>query len=265
MAFERLPAKDPRTVARDIPGIFESLFPQLVPGIITHFNRRSVSFTEIRPVPDRLVDRSSLSRAMLFELACARAEQVLEDVEKANWDDCLQNAVERQRNHYDAKIPEEISEIDIEIAEWVASNLVFILRRIQSEHKFSELIISPPIPGYQWIQNGKGDYSIGDTIIEVKCSGKNFSSADYRQVVMYWLLSYALSIENSIPEWENGILINPRLNKILSFKFDEILLVIGSGRSKVELLEQFSSTVGDYTTRMLTAFEEFSRSRLQDY
>ena len=29
---------DPRTVARNIPGIFDEIFPQLTPGIVMHFN-----------------------------------------------------------------------------------------------------------------------------------------------------------------------------------------------------------------------------------
>lgn len=41
---------------------------------------------------------------------------------------------------------------------------------------------------------------MGDKLIEVKCSGRNFGSADYRQILMYWLLSYMASIEKDTPE-----------------------------------------------------------------
>jgi hypothetical protein len=68
---------------------------------------------------------------------------------------------------------------------------------------------------------------------------------------MYWLLGYASSVENGTPEWSDGILMNPRLNFIVKLPFDEIIRVIGAGRSKVELLELFSSMVGARTSHMV--------------
>jgi hypothetical protein len=37
---------------------------------------------------------------------------------------------------------------------------------------------------------------------------------------------------------------NPRLNLFVKFSFDEIISVIGGGRSKVELVELFSAILG---------------------
>jgi len=34
---EPLPGNDPRTIRTDIPGILDSLFPQLVPGLVASF------------------------------------------------------------------------------------------------------------------------------------------------------------------------------------------------------------------------------------
>jgi hypothetical protein len=256
MALDRLPAKDPRTVARDIPGIFDALFPQLIPGIVLHFNRKAISFANCREVPDELVKASILNRAMLFEVAFARGEQLIAGVEEADWDACLKVAVERQRRHFDAKLPDALTPADKTVAELVAMNLASMLNQIQEKTKDLPLVRSPKIPGYQWIASGCGDFSLGTRIIEVKCTNKHFSASDYRQIVIYWLLSYASSIEKGTPEWTNGMLINPRLNHALEFSFDEIISVIGAGRSKVELLELFSSMVGEYSLRMLASMNE---------
>lgn len=256
MTFDRLPAKDPRTVARDIPGIFDTLFPQLVPGVVAHFNRKAISLAGCEVLPDEHVRASNLNRAMLFEVAFARGEQLIVGIEEADWDTCLKIAVERQRRHFDAKLPDALTAVDKTVADWVARNLVSMLNSIQATAKDHRLVQSPKVPGYQWIASGCGDFSLGTRIIEVKCTNKRFSASDYRQIVMYWLLSYASSIENGTPEWTNGILINPRLNYVLELSFDEIVAIIGAGRSKVELLQLFSSMVGEHTFRMLATLHE---------
>src|SRR5262249_29735005 len=114
------------------------------------------------------------------------------------------------------------------------------------------LIHAPEVPGYQWIASGVGDFALGDDIIEVKCTNKHFSSADYRQVVMYWLLSYSAAIEVGGHEWVGGILVNPRLNRIVKFKFGDLIEIIGAGRSKVELVEIFSSMIESRSSALVT-------------
>lgn len=248
--------KDPRTVARDIPGIFDILFPQLVPGIVAHFNRKTVSLRTCQTLPEKFVMASSLNRAMLFEVAFARAEQLIAGLEHANWDSCLITAVERQRQYFDAVMPEVLTQPDEIVAEWVAKNLFSMLSYIQTKTGEHSVIRSPVIPGYQWIASGYGDFSLGTRIIEVKCTNKHFSASDYRQILMYWLLSYASSIEKSTFEWTTGFLINPRLNYLLELSFSEIVPVLGAGRSSVEILELFSSLIGEHTLRMLKSINE---------
>lgn len=67
---------DPRTVARNIPGIFDEIFPQLTSGLVTHFN----SYTEVivEPIPLALIKSTNLQPAMLFELAFSAGEQLIE-------------------------------------------------------------------------------------------------------------------------------------------------------------------------------------------
>ena len=60
-----------------------------------------------------------------------------------------------------------------------------------------------------------------------------------RQILMYWLLYYAASIEHGSDEWSNCVLVNPRLNRLVELSFNEIIGQIAAGRSKIELLEVF--------------------------
>lgn len=247
MITPRAPLNDPRTVARDIPGVLDALFPHLIPGVVAHFNRKGRTACSGIPIPPEVIAASVLQHAMLFELAVAAAEQIM-IAGKPDWDTCLTVAVERQRRHFDAKVPAALLESDKNAASAVAHNLVRILNQLQMEGG-AELVHSPEIPGYQWIANGVGDFSIGTRLIEVKCTNKPFSSSDYRQIVMYWLLAFAASIESGAPEWSQGVLVNPRLNLVVQLPFDEIVDVIGAGRSKVDLLEIFSVMVGDRADR----------------
>jgi hypothetical protein len=236
----RTPLRDPRTVARDIPGIFDSIFPQLTPGIVGHFNRTMLP-ARCEAVPAELINRSSLQKAMLFELGFAVGEMLIKG-NVVDWDTCVQLSVMRQRRHFDAQIPEYISAHDRSAAEAVGKNLACMMSDLANEIENS-VVQMPFIPGYQWISSGNGDFSIGSTLIEVKCSGRNFSASDYRQIVMYWLLSFASSLESNIPEWENGILLNPRSAMQVTFKFEEFLRIISGGLSKVEILQLFASMI----------------------
>jgi len=133
MVLKRLPFRDPRTVARDIPGVLDVLFPSLSGGLVASLNRRMFAFEGIGPVPDELIDESRLQKAMLFELSMARAEGLLSSDGEPNWDDCLQVAAERQRRHYDAKIPDKLEKCDLDVANHAAHNLVVMLNSVQSE------------------------------------------------------------------------------------------------------------------------------------
>src|ERR1700758_1767052 len=103
MPLSRLPLRDPRTVARDIPGVLDVLFPRLTGGLVASLNRTMFSFSGIAPVADELIEKSHLQKAMLFELAMARTELILDGNGEPSWDDCLRVATDRQRQHYDAK------------------------------------------------------------------------------------------------------------------------------------------------------------------
>jgi hypothetical protein len=244
MTTVRRPLSDPRTIARDIPGLFDAIFPQLAQGVVASFNRRSISLKGRDAVPQDLVAASKIQRAMLFEVAVAAAEQLVEGRRSVDWDTCLSTAVRRQREHFDAELPLALAAVDKRVSLLVARNLVAMLRQIQTQAGGQALVRAPWIPGYQWVASGVGDFSIGTTLIEVKCTNKRFSSSDYRQILMYWLLSYCAAIESGAPEWSEGILANPRLNLLVRFSFSEIISVIGAGRSKVELVELFSAMLG---------------------
>lgn len=249
MRFHRLPVKDPRTVARDIPGICDLIFPQLLPSIITYLNRQAKEIAQCNHVPYSLISKTSTNAAMLFEVAYARAEQIIEGGADENWDLYLDTALQRQSKYFDAELPENLTDIDMDVARKTSQNLVISLREFELNEGVS-VKISPPIPGFQWVARGSGDFSIGKKLIEVKCTSKNFGSADYRQLLIYWLLSFAGSLEGKSAEWETGILLNPRLNQYIEIEFNELISFAAAGRSKLEVLELFESIVSDYSSKL---------------
>lgn len=232
---------DPRTVSRDIPGVFESIFPQLTPSVVAHFNQTAERSTCNR-VPLEMVRESKLQRAMLFELGFAVSETLLAGSD-IDWSDCLRISIARQRRYFDAEIPNELTDLDRSIAEMVGSNIASMISELAAARGHF-ISAAPHIPGFQWISSGHGDFAAGPTLIEVKCSNKNFSTADYRQIVMYWLLSFSASVETNSLGWSEGILLNPRTANYVSLSFDEFLHVISAGRTKVEILQLFSAMVG---------------------
>jgi hypothetical protein len=239
--------RDPRTVARDIPSIVDALFPQLAPGVVMHLNNSSRSFLLCDPVPEELIEASKLQHSMLFELSVAVGEQLsLSNKDEVDWGEALQSATRRQRRYFDAKLPEALTEADKVVASQVGENMAWMLEDVADG---ARLTASPKIPGYQWISSGNGDFSCGQKLIEVKCGARRFGSSDYRQILIYWLLSYAASIEGRGDEWEVGVLLNPRRNEIVEVRFDDLIEAVGAGRSKVDVLELFAWLVGDYAAR----------------
>lgn len=238
---------DPRTVAREIPGVLDEVFPQLTPGIVAHFNASAREFP-IRPIPQEMLAQSQLQRAMLFELGYTVGEQLLKGVSTLNWEGCFQETLRRQRVYFDAQLPEKLELQDQTVAEIVGSNLARVLTEM-CKARAQQLAIRPKIPGMEWIASGYGDFSLGPTLIEVKCTAKRFSAADYRQVAIYWMLSYAAAIENRGDEWQDFILLNPRSGLMVTMKFDAFLNVLSGGRTKVDILQLFHSLVGSRLTR----------------
>jgi hypothetical protein len=244
MALRRLPLRDPRTVARDIPGVLDVLFPRLTGGLVASLNRTMFSFAEIAPVPDELVERSHLQKAMLFELAIVRAEIILNGDGEPSWDDCLNASIIRQRRHYDAKVPVRLEQCDLDVASHAANNLIVMLMSVQTQYPNMQLQRNPLIPGLGWIASGVGDFSLGSILIEVKHTDRNFVSGDFRQVLMYWLLKYAASIEKHDAVWSDCLLLNPRRNSGLLVNFDHLLRSASASSSRVELFELLRSIVG---------------------
>lgn len=238
---------DPRTVAREIPGVFDEAFPQLTPGIVAHLNNSAFSMP-VQPLQEELLVRSTLQRAMLFELGYTVGERILEGDVSINWPLCFAETLKRQRSYFDAKLPDKLAEWDQCLAETVGRNLANAMTEM-SRASGCSIVTRPRIPGLEWIGSGHGDFALGSTLVEVKCTARRFSSADYRQVAIYWLLSYAAFIEGCGAEWQDFVLLNPRSGEKVSMKFDAFLSIIGSGRTKVDILQLFLSLVGSRLTR----------------
>jgi hypothetical protein len=234
--------RDPRTIARNIPGILNAVFPCLTPSIVALYNR-SAEGAEVVAVSPEDIQASQLQKSLLFELGFAVAEQLLAGND-TNWEKCVTTAVARQSRFFDAIRPSEISVRDQDVALRVGKNLAIMINNIAINCE-SPYCAAPIIPGFRWIASGHGDFSAGSTLIEVKCIAGNFSAADYRQVAMYWLLSYAAALETGNPEWKSCILLNPRLAKMVRIDFNEFIKLTSGGRSKTEVLQYFAAILKD--------------------
>lgn len=244
MPFNRLPIRDPRTVARDIPGVLDVLFPRLTGGLVNALNAGMFSFPVISPIPNEIIEKSRLQKAMMFELSMVRAESQLRDGEVASWEACLAIASKRQQRHFDARIPEGLEPSDILVADHAARNLVEMLNSVRRQRPSAVLEYAPLIPGLGWVASGNGDFALGSILIEVKHTERNFGSADFRQVLMYWLLHYARIVENDGDLWSNVLLLNPRRNAALLVNYDHLLRSASASSDRVELVELLRSAVG---------------------
>ncbi len=119
-----------------------------------------------------------------------------------------------------------------------------MLNSAQIQHPDAQLERSPVIPGLGWIASGVGDFSLGRILIEVKHTDRNFISGDFRQVLMYWMLKYAASIENSSEVWSDVLLLNPRRNSALLVNYDYLLRSASASSNRVELFELLRSIIG---------------------
>lgn len=245
----KLYGRDPRTIAREISGVFDSIFPYLIPGIVANINRLSEPLPGLRLIPPNYWKASRLQKAMLFEIAFSYAESKLQDYSFPGWGELLTRATQKQKFYYDAQIPQSIEEVDKSIIEIVSDNLIKALLHYAHKNNanIGDIVINPKIPGFNWIASGAGDFSLGTSLIEIKCSGKNFSSADYRQVLMYWILSYLNSVDRDGEEWKVCVMINPRLNKFLDITFNELIELTSPLGSKVELIESFRAAIDSET------------------
>lgn len=238
-------ASDPRTIARNVSGIFDATFPQLAPAIVAHFNRTySRTIPSAISIRKEVLETSTLQRAMLFELAIAVAEDQLSNNATTDWGKCLKRSAARQRKYFDAKVPDTLDDADREVANIVANNLLSGLKDISNNDSLP-VVISPKVPGFRWIATGVGDFATEKTIVEVKCSSKRFSTADYRQIVIYWLLKYIESLQCGRESWKNGVLINPRLNLLVEFPFQDLIGLIALEKSYSSIIDTFCSVVSE--------------------
>ncbi len=249
MSFNRLPRRDPRTVARDIPGVLDVLFPRLTGGLVASLNKGMFTFQNINAIPDELIEKSRLQKAMVFELAVARAEGLLRGDIVPDWSEYFRAAWQRQSRHYDARIPDGLNQWDIAIADHAAQNLIAMLTSVQAQRPGIQLEHSPLIPGLGWVASGNGDFALGSMLIEIKHTDRNFGSGDFRQVLMYWLLKYARSVENDGDVWSEILLLNPRRNAGLLIDYDYLLRSASAHLNRVELVELLRSAVSKEVDR----------------
>ncbi|MBE5158593.1 hypothetical protein HJ044_14735 [Vibrio parahaemolyticus] len=227
-------------MARDIPGISEILFPGLVPGIVAGLNQTWMELENIDAVSEIALSKMSLSPAMFYEIACARAECLLKGEELIEVD-YVDVALKRQSRFFDAQMPSQLTDEDRVLIQLVANNLVSGLREL-AEGK--EITISPPIAGLEWISSSQGDFCFDGCLVEVKCTNKNFSAGDYRQILLYWLLNFTYSLSNpDMLSWKYGVIFNPRKNKYVQVNFEDLHRLVAGGRNVIETVELLQNTI----------------------
>lgn len=239
----RIPVRDPRTVARDIPGILDIVFPRLSGGLVSALNRKMFQFNSAAAVDEVLVAQSGQKKSMLFEIAVAYAEQAIRGDGRPSLAESKKIAFERQQRHFDARPPRPLSDIDKQIIRRVSSNLINMITDFAAQQGSQDIAIRPTIPGFGWIGSGSGDFSVSDTLIEVKNTDRNFIANDYRQVLMYWILSYAKSLEGGATGWSTYLLMNSRLNRSVFGSFDDLVEAASGGLSRIEVYEYLRAIV----------------------
>lgn len=239
---------DPRSVARDVPGLFEIVFPGLTPGLVAHLNATSCAW-EGEAVDDEEVRRCKLGPSLLFEVSCVRADRLFEkDIDADNPESCLAEAWRRQSRFYDARYVDVIDHHDWSVACEVGNSLHGALAGA-CRSRGQPIVVRPVVMGCQWIASSCGDYSIGDCIVEVKCVVGNFSGADYRQVLIYWMLSLIADVEGRGKVWKQAVLLNPRRRLMVDLDLPSFLTVVGRGASHIEMMQRFLSVVGERSPR----------------
>jgi len=83
-----------------------------------------------------------------------------------------------------------------------------------------------------------GDCQYGNTLVEVKAGERDLRSIDFRQVLIYYVISY---LENFTPRIENVLILNPRQGYRVGLSFADLMSAI-SGLSAVE----FTAIFRDY-------------------
>lgn len=247
MTFLRLPFKDPRTLSRDIPGFSEILFPGLVPGLVAGLNRSRAPMNSIEKISDSLFRGITIAPAMMYEIAYARAEMLVQN-EPLNREAYLQKAFAMQSKYFDAVIPAEISPSEEILINKASENLSIGLNEILGDVAVE---VAPRVPGLEWISSSKADFSFSDTLVEVKFIAKNFTSSDYRQLLLYWLLNFAYSLEHKeCKNWSRGVLFNPRQAIYVEVDLLSFHNLVSGGRNIIETVELLKSVVSSARAKL---------------
>lgn len=237
MNTPKLLKRDPRNLAREVPGILGLIFPRLNNIIVKNLNKKTIKINNLECL-ESLTKISDMSHAMLFEISMCYAVDILDSGNNANFNKSVERAISKQRKYYDAQIPNNITDNDIKIIKLSASNLLKMIKYIKKENENCDLKSNPIIPGFGWINNAKGDFYNENILVEVKHTNSNFRAKDYRQVLMYYLLKYSNAIKKNENIWKECILINPRKNLYLSINFSELIYLL-SGSDELEAYNLF--------------------------
>lgn len=250
MPNSRISTRDPRSLSRDIPGLLDIVFPRLSGGLVTSLNRGIVHPIGLQPISPEAIEATKIQRSLLFEISNVHAERRIGGEESPDWAECLTQALIKQNRFFDAKPVTELSDSDKEVALHASHNLVQMLTMVSKGRLNLPVDASPIISGFGWISSGHGDFSVGTTLVEVKNTDRNFIAADYRQILMYWALSYANAVERDVKSWSECVLLNPRRNAALLINYDTLINSASGGLNRVEVYELLRSVIGQSSEQL---------------
>jgi hypothetical protein len=217
----------------------DSVFPRLSGAMVGALNRKTFRFNCVQSVDEGLIQKSSLHNSILFEASSILVEGKVEGGEWGESATAIIAAADRLSAYFNAKPVPPFEDHDIQIVNTVAENLFGMLGNYAAQMGVNVINSRPRFRGFGWIASGVGDFAVGRTVIEVKNTAKPFSADDYRQLLVYWLLDYAASIEKGGPNYETYLLVNPRRNIAVQGSFSSLLDQAAGEKGKLEVYETF--------------------------
>jgi hypothetical protein len=220
--------------------------PLLTPACVTVFNRSHGSYLEgFRPVDRELdISTSDLSEPdvlaeVAFELFCASHHgqatfrQVVDDLNafETAWRRA-ESSISLHRNVRAAELPSTGS---------ISHRYVLALGRrydaLRELLPFAEAEFSPRLKGCGVLGVCEADVSVSDTLVEVKTVGRNFSSKDIRQVIIYLALDHL----SGARRWSSAILFNPRRAFLVRFNPAEFIVYVSAGKSAAQVYREIEA------------------------
>ncbi len=246
---------DLREFSRNFGGLLNEIFPLMNSGFINGFNEKyEIGLNFLDDISVSLMQETNIMEAFLFEFCLVFCEARISDNTldlRRKFSSLWAQTILKQKKYYDCHIKKSSalssSELDaiVNVAHKILNNFLIMkekLTRLQTENNL-DIVISPVIPGFGTLDPSYADYSIGETLIEVKCTKSKFSTADYNQVFIYWLLStmWNVLVDNKALLYKNFSLVNLRRGELIYINGFDFAYIVSGGKNFQSIIQMFSN------------------------